>query len=173
MKNKDIFVFVISAACSPFYAMQVKQNDGFVQPTIQQIKYIKTLFRATLDPHVRGFMNLNSEDTNVKFLNRYIEIATDNFWKNQKLNQPLPIRLTHKDLTEFVCQENLCKLFEVQNIFDLQMRVGAMGAVYDFYKPCNTWAHILLVIQEQIKRKFSCRITLANWPLKSLELSTH
>lgn len=165
-------MFVVIFACSSIFAMQLQKSalsHEIVQPTCAQIEYVKILFRSTLDPQVRSFMSLNHEDRNVAFLNRYIEIATHNFWKKQISIQKMSLSLTQKDLTSFVCQENLCKLFGVKTTFDLQMYVGAMGVAYDFYQPCNTWTHVLAVVQEQIKRKCACMITMKNWPIKSLE----
>lgn len=163
MRSKSSFVIML--AFSLFYAM----DNG---PSEQQRRYIGLLLRTTLDAQVRDYMNRFPDDNQVKFLNRYISVASDQFWSAQAPGKKLPKKLNQTELLSFMCKENLLKVFEAETMYDLQIRLAAMGIIYDFYRPCNTWLYILTVTQEQIKRKCQHSITRGNWPIKSLEKQT-
>lgn len=152
MRSKVIFVIIM--ACSLVYPMQTDKDSGeSFKPSQEQINYINGLYRATLSPLVRTFMHMYPDDTYTKLLTRYISIATENFWKNNHEGKKLPVQFTSKDFSSFVCEENLVKLFQAKTCYDMQICVATMGAVYDFSQPCKAWEHVLVVAQEQIKRK--------------------
>lgn len=152
MRSKMIFVIIVVSF--PLYSMQLynSEHDSF-KPSPAQVKYIENLFKAALDWKVRSYMSVYPDDTFVKLLNRYISIATINFWKNNKNRKKMPTQFTTKDFSSFVCQQNLVELFQAKTVYDMQICVATMGSVYDFFQPCNTWEHVLVVAQEQIKRK--------------------
>lgn len=164
MSSKVIFVIMI--VYSSFYAMQ---ESG---PSLVQCEYVKALFRAHLDVTVRAFMTRSPDDQHVKFINKYLTLAAENYWKTRQNIKELPKQLTQQDLNSFACQSNLFKIFEVRTISDLKIKLGQMGIAYDFFKPCNTWEQILTNVQEQIKNKCKCQLTTFNWHLKSLEIKS-
>lgn len=144
MRSKSSFVIML--AFFSFHAMK----KG---PSEQQRIYIELLLRTTLDAQVRDYMNRFPDDNQVKFLNRYIAVASDQFWHAQALGKKLPKKLNQNELLSIMCKESLLKVFEVETMYHLEVRLAAIGVIDDFYQPCNTWLHILTVTQEQIKRK--------------------
>lgn len=152
MKNKITLVIMLSYV-SLFSMQPYPYDTNSFSPSPAQVTYIENLFKSTLDWRVRSYMSVNPQDAFVHLLNRYISISTINFWKKNYKVKKLPTKLTTKDFLSFVCHQNLVELFQVKTSYDMQICVATLGAVYDFEQPCKTWEHILVVAQEQIKRK--------------------
>ncbi|CAN5176535.1 hypothetical protein BH09DEP1_BH09DEP1_8260 [soil metagenome] len=162
MRSKTICVLLI-LLFSALYPMSKDEPD-------QVWAYVERLVRATLEPSVRAYMLIRPEDADVALLQRYITIVTDNYMRSRTKQLPLSLaKLPQLDINYYMCKENLQAIFEIEKIEDLKFTLGAMGILYDAYRPCNTWNNCLVVIQERIKKKRSYSINSFNWTLFSLE----
>jgi len=147
--------------------------DNSSKQTVSDNKKLRTrveeMVRVTLEAKVRAYMYRCPTDGYVQLLNRYIAVVADNYLQEREKKKQLTLEITEQTLTFVICKENLLKIIEVDTFAALKIRLGAMGVIYDAYQPCNTWKHVLTVIQEQIKERAASKINVFNWPIKSLE----
>lgn len=154
-KLRSKILFVIMLAICPSIAMDLES------PSTQDVqgdlaKRIQKLVRATLDASVRAYMYRFPDNQDVQLLNRYIGIATDNYINARNQHKHLPPQVTEQFLSSAICKENLLAIVNVNTVADLKFRLGALGILYDEYQPCNTWKHLLTVMQERIKLRARC-----------------
>lgn len=158
LRSKIFFVIIL--AYSSLAAMD-QDNSSNTQDLAKEYKpaskelreRVKDLVRVTFEDSVRAYMYRCPENEDVQLLKRYISIATDNYLRARSQNIPLPSKVTEQFLTSLVCKENLLAIVGVETIEDLKMRLGSLGILYDQHMPCNTWRHLLNVMQERIKRR--------------------
>lgn len=174
MRSKISFVIILG--CSSLAGMDYDNSSdpqGLAKeykPASKELRErVKDLVRVTFQDSVRAYMYRCPENEDVQLLKRYISIATDNYLRARSQKIPLPAKVTEQFLTSLVCKENLLAIVGVKTIQDLKMRLGSLGILYDQYMPCNTWRHLLNVMQERIKVRARVYITPFNWPIKSLE----
>ena len=116
--------------------------------------YITSLIKIKLGPQVRAYMYASPEDNDVQMLNRYIDIVFDNYIQLQVQGQLVKIENLLDLLSKrALCTANLQKIFNVSTRKELDMRLGAMGILYDSYDPCATWNQCFLIIQNRLFRK--------------------
>lgn len=171
VRSKNFFVIIV--VCFSLNAMDEGSSNNTIfvpKPASKELRErVKDLVRVTFEDSVRAYMYRCPENEDVQLLKRYISIATDNYLRARSQNIPLPSKVTEQFLTSLVCKENLLAIVGVETIEDLKMRLGSLGILYDQHIPCNTWRHLLNVMQERIKVRARFYITPFNWPIKSLE----
>lgn len=167
LRSKIFFVIIV---CSSSVAMD---KDNSSEQTVSDNKKLRErveeMVRLTLEAPVRAYMYRCPSDGFVQLLDRYIAVVADNYLQEKEQKKQRSLEITEQTLTFVICKENLLKIMEVDTFEVLKIRLGAMGVIYDAYQPCNTWKHVLTVIQEQIKERAADKINIFTWPIKSLE----
>lgn len=168
LRSKILFVIIL--VCSSLVAMdQDKSSEQTVSDNKKLRERVEEMVRVALEAPVRAYMYRCPSDGFVQLLNRYITVVADNYLEEREKKKQLTLVITGQTLTSAICKENLLKIIEVDTFEALKFRLGAMGVIYDTYQPCNTWKHVLTVIQEQIKERAASKINVFNWHIKSLE----